>query len=481
MKRRIAIIGGGLAGIAAAIRLCEAGEQPILIETRKKLGGRATSFTDPRTGALLDNCQHVLMGCCTNLIDLYDRLGVLDRVQWHRTLYWSNAPDRPDIMRGGWLPAPLHLAGSFGRLHALDAPAKKAVRRAMLAMVRLGYGGRARWRHKTFREYLDHLQQPPSAIDRFWNVVIVSACNLDVARVSAEIALKVFQEGFLSHGWAYTMGLPECALIDIYDPAVDRIREAGGEIHLGVSAKALAYDGSRISGVVTDEGMIEASATIAAVPPDRLDKLTSETLKRADGRLQRLGEFEFTPILGVHLFFETPVMDTPHMVLPGADTQWLFNKSQSTGQGGTGVPPVSSGTGVPPVRPLQHIHAVISGADSWMDLDEPAIVERVMADIHRHLPRSVGLQPVEYRAVKEKRATFAATPHIEPLRPTATPPATGGVRNLYLAGDWTDTGWPATMESAVRSGYAAAAAITGEGGLIPELPIGMLARLLGLR
>ncbi len=470
LNRRVAIIGGGLAGLAAAVRLAEAGQTPIVIETRKKLGGRATSFEDGRTGETLDNCQHVVMGCCSHLIDLYNRLDVLDAIEWHRTLYWANPPDSPDRMRAGLLPAPIHFTFAFARLHFLPKPAKRAIARAMMAMIRLGLRARSRWRTKTFAEYLTHLDQPREAIDLFWNVVIISACNLDSSRVSAELAIKVFQEGFLTHRWAYTMGLPSGPLIDLYDPALERITEAGGEILLGVSARALAYDGHRITGVVTDDGMIEASATITTVPPDRLDKLASDTLKRADSRLQHLDEFTFSPILGVHLFFDSPIMDTPHLVLPGATTQWLFNKG-ATGRGHESRE----------VSPRHHIHAVISAADDWMDLDEPAIVARVMADIHRFLPRSIGLEPVAVRAVKEKRATFAATPQIEPFRPSALAPAIGGVRNLYLAGDWTDTGWPATMESAVRSGYAAAGAFLDQDLSVPDLPLAPLARFMGLK
>jgi len=168
----------------------------------------------------------------------------------------------------------------------------------------------------------------------------------------------------------------------------------------------------------------------------------------------------------VHLFFEGQVMDIPHLVLVGRDVHWLFDKGIGTDGG-------------------QHVHAVISGADAWMDLDEDEIVRRVLADVHHALPRSRGLDPVAYRAIKERRATFAATPAFEARRPRAEPGwvgvSGGGIRNLFLAGDWCDTGWPATMEGAVRSGYAAAAAISEEGGVVEDVPASWLARRLGLR
>ena len=146
--------------------------------------------------------------------------------------------------------------------------------------------------------------------------------------------------------------------------------------------------------------------------------------------------------------------------------QWLFNK---------GIDEQSS----------QHLHAVISAADAWMELTEQEIVELVMADIHRALPKSIGIEPMQARSIKEKRATFAATPEIEKWRPGAVASyigvGGGGIKNLFLAGDWCDTGWPATMEGAVRSGYAAASGITGKGGVVDDVPASFLARLLGLR
>ncbi len=466
MKKRIAIIGGGLAGIAAAIRLAEADCVPIVIETSKRLGGRATSFEDSRSGYVLDNCQHVLLGCCTNLIDLYDRLGVVDLIQWHRTLYWTRGRGLIDKMRAGWLPAPLHLAGSMRRMSIFSKEEKSSVRRAMWRMIRLGAKGRFQWRDKTFVDFLIECEQPDSVITDFWNTVIVGACNLDVTRVSAAVAMQVFQDGFLSNRWSYSMGLAGVPLVELYNPAIEVIEAAGGEVLLGVSANAIAFDGDRVTGVVTGDGTIEAAAFVSAVPSDRLDKLVGQTMCTADRRLQSLSKIEVSPILGVHLHFDSQIMDLPHLVLVGRDVHWLFNKGVDG-------------------KDRQHIHAVISAADDWMPRVEAEIIRRVIDDIHHVLPGSRGIEPISSRAVKEKRATFAATPEAMQYRPAAAPGYVGigggGVENLFLAGDWCDTGWPATMESAVRSGYAAAQAITGKGGVVEDVPAGLLSRMLGLK
>lgn len=462
MKRRIAIVGGGVAGIAAAVRIAEAGETPILIETRRRLGGRATSFRDPRSGRVLDNCQHVLMGCCTNLIDLYERLGVLDRVAWHRETYWANPPAEPDVLCAGWLPAPGHFTGAFLRMRQLGLAEKRQIARGMWRLIRMGRAGRLSWRGRRFAEFLDESRQGEVARSRFWEPVTVSACNLGSDRCDASYAIQVFQDGFLADRWSPTMGLSSVPLAELYDGAAPIIEAAGGEVRLGESAKGLAYDGERVAGVVTESGFVAAAAIVSAVPADRLDKLCSVPLKAADRRLRRLLEIEPSPILGVHLFFDAQVMDTPHLVLPGRETHWLFDKGRD-----------ESGR--------WHVHAVVSAADAWMPLEEDAIVAKVVADLHWALPRSRGLAPVEARSVKEKRATFAVGPGIDELRPSAAPDARGGVRNLFLAGDWTDVGWPATMEGAARSGYLAAAACTGKGGLVPDVPPSACARWLGLR
>jgi zeta-carotene desaturase len=460
----VAVVGGGIAGLACALRLAERGVGVTVIETRRKLGGRATSFVDPRTGEVLDNCQHVLMGCCTNLIDFYGRLGVLDAIEWHRDIRWMNPPRAPDVMRPGRLPAPGHFTWSFLRMRMLSAGEKLAVARAMWRMLRMGASGRLAWEERPFSAFLAEARQPERAVKMFWSPVVVSACNLDVGEVSAASAMQVFQEGFLASARAPLMGLSTVPLVRLYDPAEQAIAGAGGALLLGTSARAIAFDGRRVTGVVTDEGAVDADAVVAAVPADRLAKLVSAPLVRADARLGRLDEVGSSPILGVHLRFPRRVMGIPHAVLPGRGTHWLFDK---------GTEPDGS----------QHVHAVISGAHAWMELDEAAIAARVLEDVRWAFPEARGVEPTSVRSVKEKRATFAPVPGFDRVRPGAASSGVdrdGGVRNLFLAGDWTRTGWPATMEGAVRSGYAAAGAVLGERLLVPDLAPAPLARLLGV-
>jgi zeta-carotene desaturase len=351
-------------------------------------------------------------------------------------------------------------------MRLLSTDAKILIGQAMLRLIRIGFAGRMEWADRPFGDFLTETGQSDDARRLFWDPVVISACNLPCDQVAGNHAMQVFQESFLSGGWQATMGLATCDLRSLYDPAISAVETAGGMVRLGNSVRGIAFDGIRANGVVTDEGLISAAAIISTVPPDRLAKLVSRPMLAADPRLANLHRFEHSPILGVHLFFESPVLvdDTrtyPHLVLPGRATHWFFNKGQD-----------ESG--------LHHVHAVISAADDWMDLDESAITARVLKDLHWALPGSRGLMPIEVRSVKEKRATFRASPGIDSIRPSARPGGFG-VPNLFLAGDWCDTGWPATMEGAARSGYAAAAAVTGVGGVIRDVPAGPLARWMGLR
>jgi len=465
VPRTVAIVGGGVAGIAAAVRAADAGWKPILIETRTKLGGRATSFDDVRSGIELDNCQHVVMGCCTNILELYDRLGVLGDLDWHETLWFSRGNGARDALSiAPILPAPLHYAPSFLRMRMFSLAEKWSIARAFLAILRMGPRGRLRWTGRAFGEFLAETRQPARVIELFWDPVVVSACNLPSARCEAAHALKVFDDGMLAHRFAGAVGVARVPLARLYDEVGAILAKAGGELRLRTSAKALAFDGSRVTGVVCDDGVVAAQAVISAVPPDRLARLCSETLRAHDKRLARLEHIEFSPILGVHLALRRKVMDVANLAMPGRSVHWLFAHQAPQG-----------------AAFAQRIEAVVSAADEWIGLAEDEIARRVLTEIQWAIPGVAQDDIVWSRPVLEKRATFASSPGIDAIRPRTRVEAgdlKGGVANLFLAGEWTDTGWPSTMEGAARSGFEAAAACCGGRGLEPDLPAAALPRLV---
>jgi len=448
------IIGGGLAGIASALRLAEAGQSVTLVETRTRLGGRATSFEDRTTNELLDNCQHVLLRCCTNLIDLYDRLGMADQIDWHKRFYFCNAQGQIDEMEADDLPAPTHLTHSMMNFTGLTWSEKIAISRGMLNVMKLGASGRKKWHHHSFAHWLKENRQPAGAIQKFWACVTISALNEQPQNMAADYALQVFQEAFCANETAYYMGLPKVPLVRLYDAAQHAIERAGGQVLLRTRAQKLCYDQGKITGLqLSDDTQLTAKNYLSSVPFDRLAKLSDNAMLKDDSRLTQLGAFHVSPIVGIHIWFSHVVMDLPHMALTQSPLHWIFNK----GTDGAG---------------WQHLHGVISAADDLMSLSADDIQKIVVTEMRKVLPKVGNLDPVRHQVIKEKRATFRLAPGIDDIRPQAK----GKIDNLYLAGDWTDSGWPATMEGAVRSGYRAAGAVLNQEDdlLIANLPESLL-------
>jgi hydroxysqualene dehydroxylase len=463
----ILILGGGLAGIAAAVRLSQSGHKVTLIETRLKLGGRATSFVDPQSGSTLDNCQHVLMGCCTNLIDLYERLGVMDLIEWHTGFNFLDTRQDGsvvmDVLEGDDLPAPFHMTRSMIPFKSLSWAEKFAIARGMNTILKMGRTGREKLYNTSFADWLAQQNQPAGAIQKFWFSVAVSAINEIPERLAAAYAIQVFQDGFLNNPDSYKMGLARVPLLKLYDQAQAVIKQAGGQLLLSRSVEKILFDGERVTGVQLDENQtLPADAIVSALPFDRLAKVATDDMVRVDSRLQNLDKFDVSPIIGIHLWLTDangkPVTDLPHMVYMRSPLQWVFNKGWDTEQN------------------AQHLHAVVSAAHDMVDKPAEQIARLAVAEIQRHAPNIPNIQLKHHRVVKEKRATFSARPGIESIRPTAA----GAIDNLYLAGDWTRSGWPATMEGAARSGYLAAQAVLeahptahhtpGQSLLSPDLP-----------
>lgn len=419
--RSALVVGGGLAGIAAALALCDRGLRVVLLEAKRRLGGRATSFTDAVTGETLDNCQHVALGCCSEYLQFCRRLGVLDCFEWYDEQYWVLPGGHESVLKPGVLPAPLHYTGSFLGCGFLGTASKLAIGRAMGA---IAFADLEQWREVTFGQVLRDLDQTEESRRRFWDPIVVSACNLDPDEVAATLAGKVFKDGFLAGADAARIGIPRVPLVRLYDAAMAELEHAGGEVRLGVSAQEMGADW-----VVTSRGeRLQADIVVCALPMERARALVSAP------ELQGIAEATHSPIVGVHMHFDAPVIDRPHAVLLDVGTQWVFRKDEAGAK----------------------VHCVISGAKDWVDQTEPEILERVRADLATCFPHSRQARLVWGKVVKEKRATFAATPAFEAARPRAGVLSNG----VVLAGDFTDTGWPATMEGAVRSGVMASESVS---------------------
>jgi squalene-associated FAD-dependent desaturase len=430
---KVLIAGGGLAGLSAAAALGGAGFEVELFEARPFLGGRATSFPVANGSAeepeIIDNCQHILLRCCVNLLDFYTRLGVRDRIKFYREFYFLEPGGRLSILRRGRLPAPFHFTGSFLRMHCLSSADKRSIARALFAL------RRERTRRKdldriSMLDWLLQKHQTPHAIDRFWRQVLVSAVNEDLERMAAIHGFQVFWLGFLARADSYEMGVPNVPLGQLY--SADSWKRLGNvRIHFRSPVEAIQEDGLVVAGELRT-----ADHYICALPFERLEALGLPAPK-----------FEHSPITGVHLWFDREVTNLPHATLLDRTMQWMFNKDAG-----------------------RYLQLVVSASRDLTNLSRGEIIDIAIGDLRLYFPRVKDATLLKAHVIKEQRATFSAAPETEGLRPTPE----AGLPKVFLAGDWTRTGWPATMEGAVRSGYLAAEAVSQAAGkparfLLPDL------------
>jgi squalene-associated FAD-dependent desaturase len=413
----VIVAGGGLAGLAAAAALGGAGYTVDLFEAKPYLGGRATSYTIPTgdgSSETIDNCQHVLLRCCVNLLNLYERLDVVRHIEFYKDFYFIEPGGRTSVLRRGAFPAPLHFFESFAKLKFLTLTEKISLARALLA-VRRERTSRSDLNQITMIDWLREKKQPQRVIDRFWRQILVSAVNEDLEIMAAVHGFQVFWLGFLSHSNSYEMGVPVVGLGDLYASAA-WTRWRNVRIHL-----RSAVDAMDSRGVLVGGSRLAADAYVVALPFERIASLWSKLPAPA---------FNHSPITGIHLWFDRPVTTLPHATLLDREIQWVFAKDSG-----------------------RHIHLVVSASRSLVPLAKAEIVDLAIRELREFFPSVAAAQLRRAHVVKEVRATFSASPGLH------RPPAQTSQRNVFIAGDWTDSGWPATMEGAVRSGYIAAEAV----------------------
>jgi squalene-associated FAD-dependent desaturase len=452
--------------MSAAVALADAGLSVTLLEARRSLGGRAGSFDDPQTGETLDNCQHVLLGCCTNLVDFYRRIGAVDHIRYDRVIRFMDPDGRAYGLSGTpGLPAPLHLGPSLLRFGALTWGERVALSRAMLAMARLGDDGRIALGDVPFGEWLDRHSQPASLVRKLYDPVLISGLNEETRRVSAAYAIQVFQGSLLANSGGYVVGVPSCPLSELYAKL-----PAGVAVRMGDRVNRLVFAGGAASNVtaveLVDGEQLSADFVVLATGHHAARRLVPDELAAMDPRFRNSEALEDVPILGVHLWFDRPVMSYPHVALIEGPLQWLFRKDAEG----------------------RAMHGVISAARDWVGRPKDESLAQFERQVRSLFPAAREAKLERGVVVVEKRATFSPLPGVDRIRPDQAPPASGGgLANVFLAGDYTQTGWPATMEGAVRSGYLAADALLRRSGvagdgrpslLVPDLPVQWPSRLL---
>ena len=460
------MIGGGLAGLSSAVALADAGFRVRLLERRPFLGGRAASYDLPG-GEHVDNCQHVTLGCCTNLDDFYRRVGAGHKIAFYDRLVFVDSAGRRAVLQASPLPPPFHLAPAFALYPFLSWTERRAIGRALMAIIRGdGINADGDGPGVSMLVWLRRHGQSSASIERFWKVVLVSALNEDLARVDARYGLDVFWKAFLSNRAGFRLGIPRTPLGELYDGCGAAIERRGGEVALRSPVRGLRVSDGRVVAVEMDTGRDEtADGYLLAVPHQTALHLLPPPVVEQESQFANLRRLRVSPITGVHFWFDRDVMADPFLAALDTTTQWIFNKSRLYGQPGG-----------------RYLQLVISASYELMPLSRQEIIDLCRAELRALLPATREARLEKATVVKEAAATFSPEPGSDRWRPSQCT----SLPNLYLAGDWTNTGWPATMEGAVRSGYLAAEAILSASGaprhlVRPDLPAEGLARWLAAR
>ena len=439
LAKTVTVIGGGVAGMSAACALAEVGLRVQLVERRGYLGGRASSYLHPGAGEVIDNCQHVLFGCCTNLAGFYRRIGVADQIHWTSEMTMIEPGGRRSKLGPSFLPAPLHGLPRLMSAHAFTFADKIALGRAFGALM-LPVSENST---ESLGAWLKRHGQTKGALDRFWRLVIASALNADIDSIALQYAAKVIRELFMNSAFAGSMGMSTVPLSQLYTGAAEYLTEHGSRILLNANVESAEWDEESFQwSVNTRNGVLLSDFLVLAMPFEATAKLLPN-LPPADGAdalAEQLERHEPWPICSVHLWFDREITELDHAVLLDREIHWMYNKGR-----------------LQPWRKLQgsYVELVVSASRTFAALGREEAIALAVRELGEFFPAVASAKLEKAVLVKEMRATFGVPPGIDAARPTSVSPW----QNCFLAGDWTATGWPSTMESAARSGHLAAEAI----------------------
>ncbi len=423
----------------------------MLLERKPYVGGRAYSYQHPALEEEIDS-QHVLLGCCTNLVDLCQQAGADRYIRWYDEITFlepatAEREVRASVLGPEGLPAPSHSAMSFLRAPMLGVRDKAAIARGLLDFLR-GYPSTD---EEAFSRWLERTGQTQRAIRHFWEPVVVGALNDSFERCSTKYAGQVFHESFLANAEGGRLGIPTQPLSTFYAVLAELFARQGGELRLRASAERIAGGAEGWRVWLSDGTCVGAPKVVLAGPFEQAAKLLSEVEGEPPGLRQvreALTHFVHAPITTVHVWFDREVTELDHAALLDTRIQWMFNKTRIRR-----VPESVSRGG-------QYLELTVSGSFEELRRSREQILQDAMADLVRLFPRVRGAKLLKSGVLKEARATFSVVPGLDRHRPAADAVGHG----LYLAGDWTRTGWPSTMEGAVRSGHLAAEAVLRDAG-----------------
>jgi zeta-carotene desaturase len=463
----VIVVGAGAAGLSAAAALAGAGKSVTVLERKPYVGGRACSYEHPALGEVVDS-QHVLLGCCTNLIELCEQAGSADKIRWYDKQTFLEPNGRSSTIVASALPAPFHYAPSFLGMSTLGWKDKLGMARGLMEFFR-GYPAED---SESVEQWLKRTRQTERSIRHFWNPILMATLNDRVAHCSTRYAGKVFHELFIKSSTGGWLGIPTVPLSEFYADAARLIEARGGTVQLRASVEAITQepDGRwRVS--IADTDYIAESIVLALpfeqtqklLPAVRLNErfagLALNTREELELKMARQVHSPFTSIL---LWFDREITDLDHAWLLDSTIEWFFHKSRIRRY------PPDKGS---------YVEVVIAGSRAQLSMTREEILSSALNELQMFFPEVKRAKLVKSGVLKEARATFSVVPGLDSFRPAQLTEWPG----LYLAGDWTATDWPSTMEGAVRSGRLAAGALMGDSWrfMAPEIPASGLMRWLG--
>lgn len=433
------IIGAGTAGIAAAVELTKANKRVLVLESKSYFGGRARSFEDTTTGETIDNGQHVLMGCYTSLLYILKELRtdhLLTR-QNALSVNFIDSDGRRDILNTSILPGKLGAAFGILNLQNISLASKfRALQLALLLQI-----GRVKTENLTAQKFLEKYRQPDEIIERFWEPIILATLNSTPHQAAASLLVEVLKRAFFAGRTASQILIPSLGLSSLFEPFPDWLENHGGKLMLGTSVQNVEVNNGTASSVITSSGeKLTAKTIIAALPPKQLLRILPQELQ-FHPKFEALHEYQFSPIVSVYLWFDRDWCDVDFAAMLGTKTQWIFNRRK-----------IAKTSPLLQTKFPGHISLTVSAGDELVDTHPEQVVLLCVEELKRAFPDAAGAQLLSWKVIKEKSATFLATPAMERRRLSAETL----VPNLFLAGDWTATSLPATLEGAAQSGVKAA-------------------------
>jgi squalene-associated FAD-dependent desaturase len=451
--------------MSAACALAEAGFAVHLVERRGYLGGRASSYLHPGVGEVIDNCQHVLFGCCTNLIGFYSRIGTLGNIQWTADMTMIEPGGRRSVLGPSRWPAPLHGFPKLVLASAFSWPEKIALALAFAALLRPVPAGST----ETLASWLARHRQPRGAIERFWKLVIASALNAEIECIALPYAAKVIRELFMNSAEAGKMGISSVPLTELYSGVPELLARHGSDAHLNSSVEFVEWDEETSQWTVaTRSGLVTTQFLVLALPFEAMANLLPKMppAEGVEGLSRKIAGHEHWPICSAHLWFDREITDLDHAVMLDREIHWLFNRSR--------LQPWRKQKG-------SYIEVEVSASRVYAARERNEAIALTLRELAEFFPEVKAAKLEKAALVKEVRATFGVPPGIDNVRPHPHSPWP----NCFLAGDWTATGWPSTMESAARSGHRVAETVCAAVDeahtfLVPDLqPRGLMRFLRG--